>query len=142
MDMFQQAQLPKLVGCLITTFPLNTQCLCTLSLATLPCRYVDVRTQTGFTAVHFAVASNSQQTLAVLLNLGANPLLSSLFDCLDTINCPKGTTALHLAARQGNQPMAKQLLRTYVSRSCVDYRGDPLRSQNVAGWQPKANIVY
>lgn len=78
-----------------------------------------MRTQTGFTAVHFAVASNNQQTLAVLLNLGANPLLSSLFDCLDTINCPKGTTALHLAARQGNQPMAKQLLRTYVSRDSV-----------------------
>lgn len=79
--------------------------------------YVDVRTQTGFTAIHFAVQSNSRQALAVLLNLGANPLLSSLFDCLDVINCPKGTTALHLAARQGNEAVAKQLLRTYVSGS-------------------------
>lgn len=89
-------------------------------LAVSACSYVDVRTQTGFTAVHFAVQSNSQQTLAMLLDMDANPLLSSLFDCLDTINCPKGTTALHLAARQGNPAMAKQLLRAYVSgRACL-----------------------
>lgn len=78
---------------------------------------MDVRTQVGFTAVHFAVQGNSQQTLAVLLNMGANPLLSTLFDCLDTINCPKGTTPLHLAARQGSTGIAKQLLRAYVSAS-------------------------
>lgn len=83
----------------------------------LLCSYVDVRTQVGFTAVHFAVQGNSQQTLAVLLNMGANPLLSTLFDCLDTINCPKGTTPLHLAARQGSTGIAKQLLRAYVSAS-------------------------
>lgn len=77
---------------------------------------MDVRTQAGHTAVHFAVQSNSQVTLAVLLNMGANPLLSSLFDCMDTINCSKGTTALHLAARQGNLAIAKQLMRAYVSR--------------------------
>jgi ankyrin repeat protein len=77
--------------------------------------YVDVRTQTGFSALHFAVHAGSQQCLAVLLNLGANPLLSSLFDSLDTINCSRGTTALHLAARQGNEAIAKQLLRAYVS---------------------------
>lgn len=80
---------------------------------------MDVRTQPGFTAVHFAVQTNSQQTLAVLLNLGANPLLSTLFDSMDTINCPKGTTALHLAARQGNEAIAKQLLRAYVSIGAV-----------------------
>jgi ankyrin repeat protein len=51
----------------------------------------------------------------MLLNLDANPLLSTLFDSLDTINCPKGTTALHLAARQGNEAIVKQLLRAYVS---------------------------
>jgi ankyrin repeat protein len=79
------------------------------------CSYVDVRTQTGFSAMHFAVHTNSQQCLAALLNLGANPLLSSLFDSLDTINCSKGTTALHLAARQGNEAIIKQLLRAYVS---------------------------
>jgi hypothetical protein len=79
------------------------------------CSYVDVRTQTGFTAVHFAVQSNNQESLAMLLNMEANPLLSTLFDSLDTINCTKGTTALHLAARQGNEAMAKQLLRAYVS---------------------------
>jgi ankyrin repeat protein len=83
------------------------------------CSYVDVRTQAGFTAAHFAVQTNSRQTLAVLLNMGANPLLSTLFDCMDTINCPKGTTALHLAARQGNEAIAKQLLRAYVSSSSV-----------------------
>jgi ankyrin repeat protein len=77
--------------------------------------YVDVRTQTGFTAVHFAVQSNNQEALAMLLNMEANPLLSTLFDSLDTINCPKGTTALHLAARQGNEAIAKLLLRAYVS---------------------------
>lgn len=94
------------------------QPVCALAFAVVllhACSYVDVRTQTGFTAVHFAVQSNSQETLAMLLSMDANPLLSSLFDCLDTINCPKGTTALHLAARQGNEAMAKQLLRAYVS---------------------------
>lgn len=89
--------------------------MCPLPVCRAFCSYVDVRTQTGFTAVHFAVQSSSQQTLAMLLSMDANPLLSSLFDCLDTINCPKGTTALHLAARQGNTAMAKQLLRAYVS---------------------------
>ena len=108
--------------------------------ACLPClcSYVDVRTQTGFTAVHFAVQSSSQQTLAMLLSMDANPLLSSLFDCLDTINCPKGTTALHLAARQGNTAMAKQLLRAYVScweRGCwpVQVVRLPLRGVLAAG---------
>ena len=55
----------------------------------------------------------------MLLNMEANPLLSTLFDSLDTINCTKGTTALHLAARQGNEAMAKQLLRAYVSQLCA-----------------------
>jgi ankyrin repeat protein len=76
---------------------------------------VDVRTQTGFTAMRVAVHFNNQHTLAALLNSGGNPVLCSLFDCLDTINCPKGTTALHLAARHGNEAVVKQLLRAYVS---------------------------
>jgi ankyrin repeat protein len=96
---------PDVVALLLS---LHVRCL-------LLCSYVDVRTQAGFTAVHFAVQAHSQQTLAVLLNMGANPLLSTLFDCLDTINCPKGTTPLHLAARQGSTGVAKQLLRAYVS---------------------------
>lgn len=76
-----------------------------------------MRTQTGFTAIHFAVQADSRAALAVLLSNGANPLLSSLFDCMDTINCVRGTTALHLAARYGNDAVAHQLLKAYVSVS-------------------------
>lgn len=81
----------------------------------MSCRYVDVRTQSGFTAVHFAVHAGCLQSLAVLLNAGANPMLSSLFDCLECINCPRGSTALHLAARHGNMDACKQLIKAYVS---------------------------
>lgn len=81
------------------------------------CRYVDVRTQSGFTAVHFAVHHNSQQALAAMLNHGGHMMLSSLFDSLDCINCTKGTTPLHLAARNGNTAIAQQLLKAYVSSS-------------------------
>lgn len=96
-----------------TTSPL---CLCLAPVThTRACRYVDVRTQAGFTAMHFAVHASCQQALAALLNNGANPLLSSLFDCLDGINSCKGTTALHLAARFGNEPVVLQLLKAYVS---------------------------
>ncbi|KAF6258492.1 ankyrin repeat-containing domain protein [Scenedesmus sp. NREL 46B-D3] len=79
-------------------------------------RFVDLRTQSGLTAVHFSVYSGTQQSLAALLNAGANPMLSSLFDCLDCINCPRGSTALHLAAGTGNAAVAKQLLRAYMEQ--------------------------
>lgn len=74
-----------------------------------------MRTQTGFTAVHYAVQAGSTLALQVLLRHGANPLLSSLFDSLDDINCVRGTTPLHLSARLGNDAAAKQLLKAYVS---------------------------
>lgn len=78
-------------------------------------KYVDVRTASGLTAIHFAVHAGNQQLLATLLNMGANPLLASLFDCLDSINATRGTTALHVAARFGNGLIVKQLLKAYVS---------------------------
>lgn len=74
-----------------------------------------MRTQTGFTAMHYAAYSGCQKALAVLLSCGANLVLSVLYDCMDVINCPPGTTALHLAAREGNEPVVQQLLKAYVS---------------------------
>lgn len=57
----------------------------------------------------------SQQALAALLNQGAHVMLSSVFDSLEVINCTRGTTPLHLAARNGNSAIAQQLLKAYVS---------------------------
>eukprot|EP00879_Flechtneria_rotunda_P000452 GHRR01000551.1.p1 GENE.GHRR01000551.1~~GHRR01000551.1.p1 ORF type:complete len:601 (+),score=258.81 GHRR01000551.1:339-2141(+) len=88
-------------------------------------KYVDVRTQTGFTAVHMAVHANAQQALAVLLGSTANLMLSSLFDSLDCINCPRGSTPMHLAARSGNEVVAKQLLKAYVETWAQRQMPDP-----------------
>lgn len=65
--------------------------------------------------MHFAVVANNQEALATLLSLGANPVLSTIYACQDVTKCPKGSTALHLAARLGNETAAQQLLRAYVS---------------------------
>jgi len=74
----------------------------------------------GFTAVHYAVHANAAEALAVLINSGANILLSSLFDCLDSLCCARGSTPLHISARNGNTAIAKQLLRAWVSQLCLD----------------------
>eukprot|EP00775_Hariotina_reticulata_P011968 gene11968-12111_t len=86
-------------------------------------RYINVRTQWGLTAVHYAVHANAAEALAALINSGANILLSSLFDCMDSLSCARGSTPLHIAARNGNAAIAKQLLRAWVDS--LQYRNLP-----------------
>lgn len=100
------------------------QCATVLRLTVLfveRCRYVNLRTQIGLTAIHCAVRANAQQALAVLLTAGGNPSLASFHDCMAWNNLPKGSTALHLAARTANTAAAMLLLRAHVSAdsACV-----------------------
>jgi len=53
--------------------------------------------------------------LAVLLNCNANLTIASIHDTVESISCPKGSTALHLAASAGNTGIARQLLLAFVS---------------------------
>lgn len=79
-----------------------------------------MRTLSGFTAMHFAVHANAQRAVAVLLNGGANPYLANMYDSMEWISLPKSTTPLHIAARNENGPVARQLLNVYVSIHLVN----------------------
>ncbi|KAF6260885.1 ankyrin repeat-containing domain protein [Scenedesmus sp. NREL 46B-D3] len=86
-------------------------------------RYVDVRNEVGHTAVHYAVQAGAQQTLAVLLSVGANPSLVSLLDCMVWDNLPKGSSPLHVAARKNDPALAMHLLKAYAEQ--WQHRGMP-----------------
>lgn len=99
-------------------------------------KYVDLRTTAGLTAVHFAVQAGDQEMLVSLLNSGANPLLASLFDCMDGVNAARGTTALHLAARHGRTPLVKQLLKAYMEHWYHRHLPDPRLLMDGDSWLP------
>ncbi len=56
---------------------------CSLLMATdlVAChRYLDVRTSSGFTPVHHAIACNRNSTIELLLSLGADPTTRSHYE--------------------------------------------------------------
>jgi ankyrin repeat protein len=79
---------------------------------------VDARTHYGLTPLHFAVRGHALEAAAALLARGALLSLPSMFDG-EWLDCPRGTTPLHLAARLGQQDLALLILQQYVSRGGV-----------------------
>ena len=90
----------------------------------LACRHVDVRTASGFTPLHFAVASNSVACVVALL---------AWDPCLDAVNvfeagefsvmCMCKSTPLHVAAHTGSLDCAQAILQYYVSTARKIYYG-------------------
>jgi len=88
------------------------------------CRYVDARTQYGLTPLHFAIRGHGMEAAAALLSRGALLSLPSMFDG-EWMDCPRGTTPLHLAARLGQQELALLILQQYVDRRASSGGVDP-----------------
>ncbi len=86
------------------------------------CRFVDVCTTAGFSALHYAAFHGLAQVATVLLEAGANALLptSSPNGAWDE-GQPlwSGCNALHLAACQGHNHMINVVLEGHVSRADV-----------------------
>lgn len=81
-------------------------------------RFVEVRTSSGYTPLHFAVASGSVPAIRVLCAYGAK-LESSNTHCADDfwVSCSTYTTPLHLAATLGFTEVAMALLRHYADQA-------------------------
>lgn len=86
--------------------------------------YVDVRMMAGFTALHMAAIVDARAVLRVLLGAGARLCCPTLFGSYDFITCPRGTSAMHLAARCG-----VLLLVGLGTRGCA-----------LAGWPAQAGL--
>lgn len=84
----------------------------------------DVRTQYGFTPLHFAVRGHGMEAAAVLLRRGACVSAASIFDG-EWLDCPRGTTPLHLAARLAQHDMAMLLLQEHADNRAADGAVDP-----------------
>ncbi|KAL6751641.1 ankyrin repeat-containing domain protein, partial [Haematococcus lacustris] len=79
------------------------------------CKYVDVRTASGYTPLHFAVAADSVPCLRSLLAYGATHHFYNFYSADDFwISCPPKTTPLHLAALLGLDNVALALLRHHL----------------------------
>lgn len=78
-------------------------------------RLVDLGNFCGYTPLHYAAAANKPCALAALMAGGANIACRTWSEGSDWVSGRRGSTALHLAARRGDEDMCKAILRHYVS---------------------------
>ena len=86
----------------------------------LTCRLINCPDAAGWTALHYAVCTVHEETTATLLSCGANIIARTLKQHATFVQYPPGSTALHIAAAQGNLTMIIQILRAHV-RVCCKY---------------------
>lgn len=78
-------------------------------------RYVDVKTASGFTPLHFAVAANCLPAVRALLSYDAHIDEFNMFDAGEFwISCATKSTALHVAAASNRLHCAMAILQYYV----------------------------
>ena len=93
---------------------------CAYTLSTLrpapPPRYVDTRSASGFTALHFAVACNCVPAILALLAYDAHIDDFNIFDAGEFwISCATKSTPLHIAAISNRLQCAVAILQYFVS---------------------------
>ena len=82
----------------------------------LPSSFVNVATESGFTPLHYAVASNFPNLVALLLSNGASMCCrTSVPEGYDILSCENWSTPLHLAAMKGRTVCTLELLKHCVS---------------------------
>ena len=103
--------LPPLTHTLSPCFPLPPS-----STLPLPSSFVNVATESGFTPLHYAVASNFPNLVALLLSNGASMCCrTSVPEGYDILSCENWSTPLHLAAMKGRTVCTLELLKHCVS---------------------------
>ena len=81
-----------------------------------PSSFVNVATRSGFTPLHYAVAANFPNLVALLLSNGASMCCrTSVPEGYDILSCENWSTPLHLAAMKGRTECALALLKYCVS---------------------------
>ncbi|GLC34415.1 hypothetical protein PLESTB_000731000 [Pleodorina starrii] len=103
-------------------------------------RYIDARTHSGMTALHYAVLYERHGVLVELLRHG--PELNAATSGCGTASeapwlcCDTAATPLHFAAARGNVVCARELLRHYAARQHNGSLLDPRLARNASGQQP------
>jgi ankyrin repeat protein len=83
----------------------------------LPCwhRFIDLRTASGFTALHFACCFGHLEVVKALLQAGASlSVRTSNSGSAGEMHCAPGSTPLHLATVMGNGNAVLMLLEGQV----------------------------
>ena len=91
--------------------------------STAVCRFIDMDSHQGYTALHIAASHGHLETTLVLLKYGAN----LTYECQGLSRRPSSqlhmlmnrphVTALHIAAARRNVPMCRAMLQAHVSRT-------------------------
>lgn len=76
---------------------------------------MDATDACGWTPLHYAAADGKLEAVRTLLSHGATLIARSQHHNLRSELLPTGLTPLHLAAYSGSLPVAKAILREYVS---------------------------
>jgi len=107
----------------------------------LPCRFVNKRNLSGFTALHYAVWSCRSAVVVPLLAAGADISAANdrVFDAW--VPVPIGSTPLHLAVMRASTPIALLLLQHYALMLTTGPRSrprplDPRTLVNLYGMNP------
>lgn len=102
-----------------------------------PCRYVDAPSLSGFSPLHYAVASGSLATVREVLQYQPNIVSSNLWDAWEYgLDVPPHSTPLHIAAARGAGAIALALLRYYAERAEARLCPDPRLPRDGLGRAP------